>query len=679
MRKLAPSHVKNLRFVKQWLVDQFFQDQNQWILWIPVFLGCGIGIHHFWDHSLDWRGLGALLSGLLILSRYAYKRQSTFFLPSLIPVFITIGFTSAKLEHYLHEHPILSTPLKDISLRAQLDTIEDLGDQYRLILSNIETDPFHDLKKIRLTVAAKHLKRTLRPGEHISTVATLMPLPKPLSPGMYDFRASAYFQSLSAVGRAKSDIIGADSLPAETFSTKIQTLRDFLNTHLKQSIPGEAGKIAAALVTGERSGLNQKVRQDFSDAGIAHILAISGLHMAIVAGLIFFLVRGFLCFIPKIVLRFDTKKIAALLTALTASFYVLLCWPSISARRAYFMILFVMLAILLNRKPLSLRTLSFAAIFILIFTPHSLLSPSFQLSFAAVTALIAAYEHLNRPILDWQLQGGIWRKLSVYFLGIFGTTLLATLATASFTLYIFQSFSLHSLWTNLIAIPLASFVIMPLEVLSILTIPFSFNHHIATILGQSLEFLIYISHLSSQMSWGVLHLPKPSLLFMIMLTLGGLWMCLWRQSWRWGGILPSLIGIVGFICASPPDLFISNDARTFAIREGKILWINSHLTDSYAAQMWSKYAGHLSVQNIKESDLPQQNGRFSFISSDGIRWILIPPRYKGKIYCPTSNKVKLINLSRRHACSIPSPQELTAADIREKGGLLMGKIKLSME
>lgn len=506
--------MKNLRFGKQWLVEQFFQDRNQWILWIPVFLGCGIGLHHFWSHTLDWPALGGLLTCLVLLARYTYKRQSVFFLMSLLPFFIIIGFCAAKFEYDLHDHPILSHPLKDISLNARADTIENRGDQYRLILSAVKTDPFHDLKKIRLTVAAKYLKQPLRPGEHISTVATLMPLPKPLSPGMYDFRASVYFQSLSAVGRAKSDIVLTDTLPTKTFSTRLQNFRDFLNTHLKQSVPGEAGKIAAALVTGERSGLHSNVRQNFSDAGIAHILAISGLHMAIVAGLIFFLVRGFLCFIPKIVLRFDTKKIAAVLTALTTSFYVLLCWPSISARRAYFMILFVMLAILLNRKPLSLRTLSFAAVFILIFTPHALLSPGFQLSFAAVTVLIAAYEHLNRPILDWQLQGGIWRKFFVYFLSIFGTTLLATLATAPFTLYIFQSFSFHSLWTNLIAIPLASFVIMPLEVLSILTIPFSFNHYITTALGHSLDFLIYISRLSSEMTWGILHLPKPSLIFM---------------------------------------------------------------------------------------------------------------------------------------------------------------------
>lgn len=143
-------------------LEQFHKDQNQWILWIPVLLGCGIGVYYLGTSFFDWGMLGAILSILLIFCRYTYKRHSPFLFMILAFLFITLGFCTAKLEHHLYKHVVLTTPLKDISLTAQVVSVEELSTGYRFILTNIKTIPLNQLEKIRLTVATKYLRQAIK-------------------------------------------------------------------------------------------------------------------------------------------------------------------------------------------------------------------------------------------------------------------------------------------------------------------------------------------------------------------------------------------------------------------------------------------------------------------------------------------------------------------------------------
>jgi competence protein ComEC len=149
-----------------------------------------------------------------------------------------------------------------------------------------------------------------------------------------------------------------------------------------------------------RDGRSVFGRKAMRDSGLAHILAISGMHMVIMAGTWFWLVRGaWRCFRRW---RFDTRSAWAAVAALFgAAFYLALSGGAVPTIRAWIMMSIMLLAILLDRPAISMRNVALAALIILAWTPEILFSPSFQMSFAAVVGLIAVYER-QRPQI-WQL------------------------------------------------------------------------------------------------------------------------------------------------------------------------------------------------------------------------------------------------------------------------------------
>ncbi|WP_198148403.1 ComEC/Rec2 family competence protein [Elstera litoralis] len=251
--------------------------------------------------------------------------------------------------------------------------------------------------------------------------------------------------------------------------------RAALAERIRQHVPGVAGEIAIALAVGDQSGIEGPVRLAMRDSGLTHILSISGLHIGLVAALAMVFTRRGLALVPAIALRVDTKKLAVWPTAALVLLYGVLAGWDVPVQRSVIMTGVVLLAILLDRTPLTLRTVAVAAVLVLLGSPEALLNPGFQMSFAAVIALISGYEIIG-PWLS---------RLRAAYGGILGpviavgsallTSLVATVATAPFTAFHFHTIALYGIVANLLAIPLTGLVIMPGVVLGFLLLPFGLD------------------------------------------------------------------------------------------------------------------------------------------------------------------------------------------------------------
>ena len=177
-------------------------------------------------------------------------------------------------------------------------------------------------------------------------------------------------------------------IPDPDWFDRVAALRAGVGERLAAGLPGEPGAVARALVTGERNAVPEPLQEAYRQAGLAHMLVISGLHMSLLAGLAFVALRYGFALVMPIAERFDTKKFAAAAAIAAALFYLILSGANVPAQRAFIMVSVVLIAVLIDRTAMSLRTLAWAAMTVLVLQPDALVGASFQLSFAAVVALI---------------------------------------------------------------------------------------------------------------------------------------------------------------------------------------------------------------------------------------------------------------------------------------------------
>jgi competence protein ComEC len=310
--------------------------------------------------------------------------------------------------------------------------------------------------------------------------------------------------------------------------------------------------------------LPDQIWDQWAVAGIAHLLSISGLHLALVAGTLFFAVRVALALAPPLALRLPTKKLAALIALLGAFGYLLLSGAPVPTLRAFAMTALGLVAIMADRNPFSMRLIAWAAMMVLLLQPESLLGASFQMSFGAVVALIAVYETglARRPAeaggLDW--------RLFMYVGGIALTTLVASAATTPFSIYHFSRFPTYGIVTNLIAVPITGIWIMPWGMLGIVLIPTGLDGPCFALMGHGIELIIVAAAFVADLPGAALAVPRPPLAALVATTLGGLWLCLWRTSWRRLGLIGIALGLVLMPLGQPADVLIDARGAIVAVR-----------------------------------------------------------------------------------------------------------------
>ncbi|MBU6473764.1 MAG: ComEC/Rec2 family competence protein, partial [Alphaproteobacteria bacterium] len=510
---------------------------------------------------------------------------------------LLIGFGVARLRTEEAAAPVLYHRIGPVRFEARVLARDAHGKGTRLLL-NVERirrlAPAATPHRVRLSV--RMAPDALVPGQWVSLVAVLMPPPAPSSPGGYDFGRWAWYEGIGAVGYAYGKAKPAPAPHPETLSERwsdwLEVLRDRMTARIESVIPGPQGAIAAALITGQRGGIAPEDQAAFRDAGLAHVLAISGLHLALAGGFFFWVVRALLALIPAVALRYPIKKWAAAAALLGAGVYLLISGSGAPAVRSFIMLSVMLGAILLDRPALSMRSVALAAALILLWRPESLIAPGFQMSFAAVTGLIALAEWERAHRKESGVAPGLLGRLRRYAVGIALTSVVAGLATAPFAVFHFDRASQYGLLGNLLAIPVVGLLVMPAATAAMVLMPFGLDRLPLVVMGKGVALMLAVAR-------SVAHLPGAAAMVavwpqaaLLVVVFGGLWIMLWRAPWRWLGLLPIAAGLIVAGLATPPDILMTQDGHDVAVRlgDGKLAFLRPP-KDDYAAQSWLQRGG----------------------------------------------------------------------------------------
>ena len=541
--------------------------------------------------------LGVALAGALLfcLVGVAFSRLRPWLPLLAVAVTLACGFAVAQWRTASVAAPILGERVGPTGIEGRVVRVEAAGRNRRLTLDRARIERF-DAKStpLRVRIRVPGREPAVTPGAWIRALVILAPPPPPAAPGAFDFQRQSYFRQLGAVGFS----LGRPQLLAREAAggpmVWVEAVRQAIGARIGRALSGVRAGVARALMIGDRGAIPDSVIDALRDSGLAHLLAISGLHIGLVAGIVFFGVRAGLALVPPIALRFPIKKWAAAAAVLAALAYALVAGATVPTQRAFLMIGLVLLAVMVDRRGLTMRSVAMAATVILLFRPESLLGASFQLSFAAVTALIAVYEVFRmRPLAETAPWGGIvLGRAGAYIAGVALTTLVAGMVTAPLAVFHFNRVAAFGLVANLGAVPVTALWTMPWAVIAALAMPFGLENLPLTAMGWGIDAVVTIARTVAGWPGAATLVPAMPVWGLAAFALGGLWLCLWRRSWRRFGILGMAAGVASLLLARPPDLLIDDTGKLLAVRDGSgQLAFSTLRTGRFDREVWLRRSG----------------------------------------------------------------------------------------
>jgi competence protein ComEC len=562
-------------------------------------LGTGIGLYFALpDEPSAWAGPAAvvLLSGLFVA---AGRRGSLWAVPVVAVLAAACGLTLAQTHARGAAAPILDRPLGPVEVAGRVVALDPHDGRWRVVLSDLEVArlaPERTPARLRLVL---YDAGPTAVGGRIAVPARLLPPPPPAAPGAFDFPRRAWFERLGAVGFAVGvprAVAAPPPGPWRALADWGERLRGAVGERLRTGVGGAAGAVAAALATGQRGAVPATVIEAYRQSGLAHLLAISGLHMGLAAGLVFVVLRGLLALIPPIALRRDIKKVTAVCAIAAMAVYLALSGGTVPAQRAFIMGGVVFGAILVDRAAITLRVLAVAAVVVLAWQPQALVGASFQMSFAAVVALVAAYESLAPRLAAWRGRaagpgGAALRGIGAHVFGILASTVVAGLATAPFAAFHFHRLALFGVVANGLAMPVMAFWVMPWLAVALILMPFGGDGLAHAPLRLGLDAVDGVAGMVAGWPDAVLAVPPMPVPVLVAATFGGLWLCLNRQRWRWIGGGATALALVLPWSRPVPLLVISGDGTVAAVRSGDGLVLSPGRGDRFTRDLWRELWG----------------------------------------------------------------------------------------
>ncbi len=566
-------------------------------LWLPVAFGLGIlGYFAAADEPRLWAG-PALALVLFGFARRAEGAARALLIAALAAV---LGFTAAAIRTASVAAPMLERE-RIAEIRGFVETVEPGAGRQRLTMRPAAIEGLEAARlPHRLRIGAPGSAGAAA-GDFVVLRARLAPPAEPALPGGYDVRREFFFRGVGGVGFAIGPVRQEAPPMAAPWDLRliaaIDRARNALTARIARAIGGEAGALAAALITGKRGLIGSETNENLRAAGLYHIVSISGLHMVLAAGLVFWSVRAGLALVPGIALRHPIKKYAALAAMAGASGYCLFSGAEVATERALIMTLVMLGAILADRPALAMRNVAIAALIVLAREPESLTGPSFQMSFAAVASLIAA----NQIWRDWQagrpgsaraapagLLAGFARRLGLGLLGIAATTLVATFATAPFAAFHFSRINPYGLIGNMLALPLVSLVVMPAAMAGTLLVPFGLDRFVWQVMGIGIEGVLAVAEFVAAFEQASLAWPGMRGGMFFWLVVGLVLFVALRSRLRLAAL--ACLALAGVSAAPPalPDLVVDASGRLALLRgaDGRYRLIAAGAPNRFILQQW---------------------------------------------------------------------------------------------
>jgi len=561
--------------------------------WLPVCFGIGIVIYFAAEHEPAlWGGL--TLAGFLAVIAYVARARPVAF-PLLIGAtaaaagFAVATVKTARVAHPVLQHSAWNVPLSGfIEVREQRERTDRIVVRVHSIEGRLRDAP----ERVRLSVK----KRMAPPvGTFVQVTARLNPPLRPLRPGGYDFSRDLYFQRIGATGFVTGAIrVAEPPVPPSAwvrYATTIAKMRAVIDTRIRGVLSGDEAVIASALLTGTRDAISAPVNEALFISGLGHVLSISGYHMAVVAGVVFFAVRGLLALVPVLALRYSIKKWAALAALCAALFYLLLSGAEVATQRSFIMTAIVLIGVMIDRAALTLRNLALAALAVLVFIPEAVVHPSFQMSFAATMALIAAYERG----IPWMQAGAdtprgarvaLWGGREIATLIVM--SLAAGCATMPYVGYHFHRLGPYGVIANVLAMPVVSVLVMPAGLLAILAIPFGLDGPLWRLMGLGIDWMISVAQFVAGLPGAVGRIVAFGSGPLLLCTLGLLLLCLLRSHLRWAGAAVIAVAAFWAFRAPVPDIYVGPRGDVVGVRgvSGKLSVMRTANGDAFPVREW---------------------------------------------------------------------------------------------
>lgn len=591
-------------------IDDFFEAEKYRLPnFIPVGIGIGICLYFSLNSepsfSLNCCVFAITIIAFVVQKIWAernqnvapvYKHIVNFVFAALL--LISFGFLISQIRTaHVNTFMINEDIKKPISFAATIESCEKTEKGLKFIVSDTKRKyddwagdlckKFNKLHLIWIGEKARESASDYAPGARVLFRAMLSPIRPRAFPGAYDFRKQQFFKGISARGFIIKPPRILQNCEQPSTRLYIEQLRHKIDKTIEKYLPKNTAAIAKALTTGNTAGITKQIRANFSSSGTAHVLAISGLHIGIIGFFIFWLFRVILCFFPRISMFYDTKKIAAVASWLAVLFYLQISGCSVSSIRAFIMHTIIIVAILLNRTPLTMRSVAIAATVIMLYTPEVIMFPSFQMSFGAVIAIIAYVEsEFKMPnFLKWLSE-------------VITITIVASIPTSIISVSVFNQLTLNSILANIICVPLMTFFIMPALMFALCLMVFGLSHPMISLAGYGIDWLAKIAEETSKLPGSLFIMHTPTNIALGIVIMSFLVFTLIQHKIRFAGLFGIFCGLILYFAQPLPDIFVSPHAKVVGIRTDDCVCF-SHLgyfrsmTDS-----WSRSVGFDKRENF---------------------------------------------------------------------------------
>lgn len=568
--------------------------------WVPVCLACGIGAYFALAAEPGpgvWLAAGA---ATLLALTLAIAGPPLLRVPAMAAALVAGGLLLALWRAHAVAAPVLGFRYYGPVEGRIVGIDRSFSDQPRLtldrlVLARLASDRTPGQVRVALHGAAAAAK--LEPGQRVILTAHLSPPEGPVAPGGFDFQRLAWFAGLGAVGYSRTPVLEIEppDTGADLFAFR---LRMRLSRAIQAAIPGQSGAFASSLMTGDRSGMTQPTNDALRGSNLSHLISISGLHMSLLTGFVFAALRYGLALIPPLALRLNTKKAAAVVALLAAAFYLMLAGPNVATRRAFLMVAVMLVAVMADRRAISLRSVAVAALLVLVLEPESLVEPGFQMSFGATVALIVAFEPWAR------LQPHVPRLLRPVAMLLL-SSMAAGFATAPIAAAHFNRVADYGLVANLLAVPLMGIIVMPAGVIAALLAPFGLAAPALWAMGLGTSLILRVAEAVTSFEGAVSAVATPPGMVLPVLALGGVTALIARPLWlRGGGAALVALAFLQWNGAERPPLLIAGDGGLVGVmgEGGRIL--SKQKGAGFTAQSWLEDDGDLAPQEAAFARAP---------------------------------------------------------------------------
>jgi competence protein ComEC len=567
--------------------------RGQLMPWAPVFLAIGIGAYFGLPVEPGLAALAAALAATAALLLLAWRGPDDWRPLAMALALVAGGLLIASLRSHMVAGPVLSFRYYGPVQGRIVDIDRSFSDQPRLTLDQVvlrDVDRARTPLRVRISLHGDQGQFLPHPGMTVMLTANLSPPDGPVEPGGFDFQRYAWFSQVGAVGYTRTPTMELE--PAEGgLALMAFRLRMLISGAMQARMTGQPGVTAATT-------------EALRGSNLSHMISISGLHMGLLTGFVFGLCRYGLALVPYLALRVNSKKIAAVVALLAATFYMILAGPEVAVRRSYIMAAVMLLAVLADRRAISLRSVAISALICLALEPESLVEPGFQMSFGATTALIVGFEYWAK------VQHRVPALLRPVAMAVM-SSLIAGTATAPIAAAHFNRIAEYGLLANLLAVPVMGMVVMPAGVLAAILAPLGLAEPALWVMDQGCAAILWIADWVAGLHGSVVPVPAPPRMVLPLVGLFGATAMIARgRVGRVGGLIGLALTIGSWSLAPRPVVLVAADGGMVGVMTDAGRVLSKEKGGGFVVKNWLENDGDT-------ADQPTAFQRAGFVGNKG--------------------------------------------------------------